>query len=65
MNIKEQMAKVKNDLEGKTFDQLAAHFDEWEESGYSNFEIDNMLMDLMIEADEDKFLAWANEREDE
>lgn len=60
MNIKEQMAKVKSELEGKTFDQLADHFREWEASGHYNAEIDNMLMDLMEAADEKRFIEWAN-----
>ena len=63
MNIKNQIEKIKESLEGKTFEQLAEHFEEWEGSGYYNIDIDNMLMDLMIEADEDKFIAWAEERE--
>ena len=60
MNIKNQMEKVKKDLKGKSFDELAKHFKEWEECGYYNIEIDNMLMDLMEAADEKRFIEWAN-----
>lgn len=64
MNIEQQMTKVKNSLERKSFEQLAAHFEEWDASGHYNVTIDDMLMDLMIAADEDKFMAWAAEREE-
>lgn len=64
MNIKEQMNKVKESLKGKSFEQLAAHFKGWEESGHYSIEIDDMLMDMMIEADEEKFLTWVQEREE-
>lgn len=60
MNIKKQMNEVRKNLEGKTFDQLATHFKEWEESGHFNVEIDNMLMDLMEVADEERFIEWAS-----
>lgn len=64
MNFKERINKVKEDLKGASFEQLAEYFKEWEESGHYNAEIDNMLMDLMIEADEEKFLTWVAEREE-
>lgn len=54
------MDEVRKNLEGKTFDQLATHFKEWEESGHFNVEIDNMLMDLMEVADEERFIEWAS-----
>ena len=60
MNIKKQMDEVRKNLEGKTFDQLVTYFKEWEESGHYNVEIDNMLMDLMEAADEERFIEWAN-----
>ena len=60
MNIKKQMDEVRKNLEGKTFDQLVTYFNEWEASGHYNVEIDNMLMDLMEAADEERFIEWAN-----
>lgn len=59
MNIKNQIDKVRKSLEGKTFDQLVEHFKEWEDSGYYNAAIDNMLMDAMESADENRFIEWA------
>lgn len=61
MDIKKQIEKVRKSLEGKTFDQLEEYFKEWENSGYYNVEIDNMIMDQMEKADEQRFLKWANE----
>lgn len=61
MNIKKQMEKVRKSLEGKTFDQLEEYFKEWENSGYYNVEIDNIIMDQMEKTDEQRFLKWANE----
>lgn len=60
MNIEQQMTKVKNSLEGKSFDELAAHFEEWDASGHYNVTIDSMLMDLMEVADEERFIEWAS-----
>ena len=60
MNFKKLLNDVKESLAGKTFDELAEVFKEWEESEYYNVEIDNMLMDLMEAADEDRFTEWAN-----
>lgn len=61
MDIKKQFEKIRKSLEGKTFDQLEEYFKEWENSGYYNVEIDNMIMDQMEKADEQRFLKWANE----
>ena len=58
MNFKKLLNDVKENLEGKTFDELAEVFKEWEESGYFNVEIDNMLMDLMEAVDEERFIEW-------
>ena len=60
MNFKKLLNDVKESLEGKTFDELAEVFKEWDESEYYNVEIDNMLMDLMEAADEERFIEWAN-----
>ena len=60
MNFKKLLNDVKESLEGKTFDELAEVFKEWDESEYYNTEIDNMLMDLMEAADEERFIEWAN-----
>ena len=60
MNFKKLLNDVKESLEGKTFDELAEVFKEWDESEYYNAEIDNMLMELMEAADEDRFIEWAN-----
>ena len=60
MNFKKLLNDVKESLEGKTFDELAEVFKEWDESEYYNVEIDNMLMDLMEVADEERFIEWAN-----
>lgn len=60
MNFQKQLNDVKESLEGKTFDELLEVFKEWEESGYYNVEIDNMLMDLMEAADEERFIEFAN-----
>ena len=59
MNFKKLLNDVKESLEGKTFDELAEVFKEWEESEYFNVEIDNMLMDLMEAVDEERFIEWA------
>ena len=60
MNFKKLLNDVKESLVGKTFDELAEVFKEWDESEYYNEEIDNMLMNLMEAADEDRFIEWAN-----
>lgn len=60
INFKKLLENVKESLEGKTFDELAEVFKEWEESGYYNIEIDNMLMNLMEAADEKRFIEFAN-----
>ena len=60
MNFKKLLNDVKESLEGKTFDELAEVFKEWDESEYYNAEIDNMLMELMEAADEERFIEWAN-----
>lgn len=60
MNFKKLLNDVKESLVGKTFDELAEVFKEWDESEYYNAEIDNMLMDLMEAADEERFIEWAN-----
>ena len=60
MNFKKLLHDVKESLEGKTFDELVGVFKEWDESEYYNVEIDNMLMDLMEAADEERFLEWAD-----
>lgn len=62
-STEKKLDKIKKDLEGMNFEQLAEHFKEWEKSGYYNSTIDNVLMDAMIAADEDKFIAWADQRE--
>ena len=60
MNLEELLKLVEEHLEGKTFDELVEIFKEWDESGHFNFEIDNMLMDLMEAADEERFIEFAN-----
>ena len=60
MNFKKLLNDVKESLVGKSFDELAEVFKEWDESEYYNAEIDSMLMDLMEAADEDRFIEWAN-----
>lgn len=60
MNFKKLLNDVKESLEGKTFDELAEVFKEWDNSEYYNVEIDNMLMDLMEAADEKRFIEFAN-----
>ena len=60
MNFKKLLNDVKESLEGKTFDELAEVFKEWDESEYYNVEIDNMLMGLMEATDEERFIEWAN-----
>ena len=60
MNFKKLLNDVKESLVGKTFDELVEVFKEWDESEYYNEEIDNMLMNLMEAADEDRFIEWAN-----
>ena len=60
MNFKKLLHDVKESLERKTFDELVEVFKEWDESEYYNVEIDNMLMDLMEAADEERFLEWAD-----
>ena len=60
MNFKKLLNDVKESLEGKNFDELAEVFKEWEASDHYNAEIDNMLMDLMEAADEERFIEWAN-----
>lgn len=60
MNFKKLLNDVKESLEGKTFDELAEVFKEWDDSEYYNVEIDNMLMDLMEAADEERFIEFAN-----
>ena len=60
MNFKKLLNDVRESLEGKSFDELAEVFKEWDESEYYNEEIDNMLMNLMEAADEDRFIEWAN-----
>ena len=59
MNFKKLLNDVKESLEGKTFDELAEVFKEWDEGEYYNVEIDNMLMGLMEVADEERFIEWA------
>ena len=60
MNFKKLLNDVKKSLEGKSFDELVEVFKEWEASGYYNVEIDNMLMDLMEVADEERFIEFAS-----
>lgn len=60
MNVKNLLSNVRESLVGKTFDELAEVFKEWDESEYYNAEIDNMLMGLMEAADEERFIEWAN-----
>ena len=60
MNFKKLLNDVKESLEGKTFDELLEVFKEWDNSEYYNVEIDNMLMELMEEADEKRFIEFAN-----
>ena len=60
MNFKKLLNDVKESLAGKTFDELAEVFKEWDESEYYNAEIDNMLMGLMEAADEKRFIEWAD-----
>ena len=60
MNFKKLLNDVKESLVGKTFDELVEVFKEWDESEYYNAEIDNMLMELMEAADEERFIEWAN-----
>ena len=60
MNFKKLLNDVKESLEGKTFDELVEVFKEWDNSEYYNVEIDNMLMDLMEVADEERFIEFAS-----
>lgn len=60
MEFEKLLNNVKESLEGKSFDELAEIFKEWDESGHFNFEIDNMLMDLMEAADEKRFIEFAD-----
>lgn len=60
MEFKQKLNMIKESLAGKTFDELAEVFKEWDESGHFNFEIDNMLMDLMEAADEKRFIEFAD-----
>lgn len=60
MNFEKLLNDVKESLEGKTFDELAEVFKEWDNSGHFNAEIDNMLMDLMEAADEKRFIEFAD-----
>lgn len=60
MKFEKLLNNVKESLAGKTFDELAEVFKEWDESGHFNFEIDNMLMDLMEAADEKRFIEFAD-----
>lgn len=64
MSFEKVLSDIKESIESKNFEQLAELFEEWDSSGHYNMDIDNMLMDLMIEADEDKFIAWVQEREE-
>ena len=60
MNFKKLLNDVKESLEGKTFDELVEVFKEWDNSGHYNIEIDNMLMNLMEVADEERFIEFAS-----
>ena len=59
MSVENELYKAKASLKGKTFDELVEVFKEWDNSGYYNADIDNMLMELMEEADEKRFIEFA------